>query len=149
MQISWMWVRVKGRSSNGFRVPRTPELRPVWSLRPGVKIGPSVDSPGLPASRNPHGFGHSECGPRWSCDALQPRHPCRMRPRRLVGFWPTRSERCLRHRELEGHVTPKRVLHSNFGCCRRTIQKSASYEISGALQRRAISRPSMTPGGSP
>lgn len=31
-----------------------------------------------------------------------------------------------------GHVTPKRVLHSNLGCCRRTRSKSAAYKISGA-----------------
>jgi hypothetical protein len=35
-----------------------------------------------------------------------------------------------------GHVTPKRVLHSNFGCCIGTIAESAAYQISGALERR-------------
>jgi len=30
------------------------------------------------------------------------------------------------------------VLHSNFGCCIGTIQKSATYEISGAPERRAV-----------
>ncbi|MGB6833105.1 MAG: hypothetical protein WA748_14315 [Candidatus Acidiferrum sp.] len=35
-----------------------------------------------------------------------------------------------------GHVTPKRVLHSNLGCCIGTRRKSATYEISGAPQRR-------------
>jgi hypothetical protein len=35
-----------------------------------------------------------------------------------------------------GHVTPKRVLHSNFGCCIGTIEKSAAYKISGAVERR-------------
>ncbi len=38
----------------------------------------------------------------------------------------------------KGHVTPKRLLHSNFGCCIGTIQKSATYKISGALQRREV-----------
>jgi hypothetical protein len=28
------------------------------------------------------------------------------------------------------------VLHSNFGCCRGTIQKSAAYKICGAAERR-------------
>jgi RHS repeat-associated protein len=36
------------------------------------------------------------------------------------------------------HVTPSWVLHSNFGCCIGTIQKSATYKISGAVERRAI-----------
>ena len=35
-----------------------------------------------------------------------------------------------------GHVTPKRVLHSNFGCCRGTRSKSETYKISGARERR-------------
>jgi hypothetical protein len=39
---------------------------------------------------------------------------------------------------LDGHVTPEWVLHSNFGCCAGTIKKSAAYEISGALDRRAV-----------
>jgi hypothetical protein len=30
------------------------------------------------------------------------------------------------------------VLHSNFGCCIGTIQKSATYNISGALERRVV-----------
>jgi hypothetical protein len=30
------------------------------------------------------------------------------------------------------------VLHSNFGCCIGTIQKSATYRISGAVERRAV-----------
>jgi hypothetical protein len=30
------------------------------------------------------------------------------------------------------------VLHSNFGCCIGTIQKSATYKISGAVERRAV-----------
>jgi hypothetical protein len=30
------------------------------------------------------------------------------------------------------------LLHSNFGCCIGTIQKSATYKISGALQRREV-----------
>jgi Protein of unknown function (DUF3631) len=30
------------------------------------------------------------------------------------------------------------VLHSNFGCCIGTIQKSATYKISGALERRTV-----------
>jgi len=30
------------------------------------------------------------------------------------------------------------VLHSNFGCCRGTRNKSATYKISGALERRAV-----------
>jgi hypothetical protein len=34
------------------------------------------------------------------------------------------------------HVTPKRVLHSNFGCCIGTIEKSAAYKICGAVERR-------------
>ncbi len=35
-------------------------------------------------------------------------------------------------------ITPKRVLHSNFGCCIGTIEKSATYKISGAAERRAV-----------
>jgi hypothetical protein len=35
-------------------------------------------------------------------------------------------------------ITPKRVLHSNFGCCIGTIQKSETYKISGAAERRAV-----------
>jgi hypothetical protein len=30
------------------------------------------------------------------------------------------------------------VLHSNFGCCIGTIQKSATYKTSGAAERRAV-----------
>jgi len=30
----------------------------------------------------------------------------------VVGFGPTREERCLRHRELDGHATPGWVLQS-------------------------------------
>src|SRR6266404_6644351 len=30
------------------------------------------------------------------------------------------------------------VLHSNLGCCIGTTQKSETYEISGAVQRRAV-----------
>jgi hypothetical protein len=30
------------------------------------------------------------------------------------------------------------VLHSNFGCCIGTTNKSEAYKISGALQRRAV-----------
>jgi len=30
------------------------------------------------------------------------------------------EERCLRHRELDGHVTPKRVPYSNQGSCMGT-----------------------------
>jgi len=30
------------------------------------------------------------------------------------------------------------VLHSNFGCCIGTIEKSATYKIFGAAQRRAV-----------
>jgi hypothetical protein len=37
----------------------------------------------------------------------------RMRPRRLVGFFGRpREERCLRHRELDGHATPSWVLQT-------------------------------------
>jgi hypothetical protein len=36
------------------------------------------------------------------------------------------------------HVTPSWVLHSNFGCCIGTIQKSATYKTSGAVERRAV-----------
>jgi hypothetical protein len=36
------------------------------------------------------------------------------------------------------HVTPKRVLHSNFGCCIGTRRESETYEISGAAERRAV-----------
>jgi hypothetical protein len=36
-----------------------------------------------------------------------------------------------------GHVTPKRVLHSNFGRRIGTIRKSATYEISFATERRS------------
>jgi hypothetical protein len=32
--------------------------------------------------------------------------------------------------------TPSWVLHSNFGCCIGTIQKSPTYKISGAPERR-------------
>ena len=32
------------------------------------------------------------------------------------------------------HVTPSWVLHSNFGCCIGTIQKSATYKICGTLR---------------
>jgi len=48
-------------------------------------------------------------------------------------------ERCPSHAFGMGrgrHVTPKRVLHSNFGCCIGTRSKSASYKICGALERR-------------
>lgn len=48
------------------------------------------------------------------------------------------EEPCLRHGEWDRHVTPKRVLQSNFGCCIGTIEKSATYKISGALQRREV-----------
>ena len=37
-----------------------------------------------------------------------------------------------------GHVTSKRVLHSNFGCCIGTIEKSATYKISDAVERCAV-----------
>src|SRR6266699_757817 len=47
------------------------------------------------------------------------------------------EEPCLRHGVWGRHVTPKRVLNSNVGFCRGTIAKSATYKISGALQRRA------------
>jgi hypothetical protein len=30
------------------------------------------------------------------------------------------------------------VLHSNFGCFQGTIEKSAAYKISGAVERRAV-----------
>jgi hypothetical protein len=30
------------------------------------------------------------------------------------------------------------VLHSNFGCCRGTTKKSATYKIAGAVERRAV-----------
>jgi hypothetical protein len=30
------------------------------------------------------------------------------------------------------------VLHSNFGCCIGTRRKSATYETSGAVERRAV-----------
>jgi hypothetical protein len=30
------------------------------------------------------------------------------------------------------------VLHSNFGCCIGTIQKSETYKISGAAERRTV-----------
>jgi hypothetical protein len=36
------------------------------------------------------------------------------------------------------HITPEWVLRSNFDCCIGTIKKSASYKISGAVERRAI-----------
>jgi len=45
------------------------------------------------------------------------------------------EERCLRHRELDGHVTPEWVPLSNFGCCIGTRGKSETYEISGAVER--------------
>jgi len=31
------------------------------------------------------------------------------------------------------------VLHSNFGCCIGTIQKSATYKVSGAVERPQVS----------
>jgi hypothetical protein len=46
------------------------------------------------------------------------------------------EEPCLRHGVGDRHVTPKRVLHSNFGCCIGTIKKSAAYKICGAVERR-------------
>ena len=48
------------------------------------------------------------------------------------------AERCLRHRVGGRHVTPEWVLHSNFGCCIGTTQKSATYKICGAAERRAV-----------
>jgi hypothetical protein len=30
------------------------------------------------------------------------------------------------------------VLHSNFGCCIGTIQKSETYKTSGAVERRTV-----------
>jgi hypothetical protein len=48
------------------------------------------------------------------------------------------EERRLRRRVCKGHVTPRRVLHSNFGCCIGTTKKSATYKISGAAERRAV-----------
>ena len=30
------------------------------------------------------------------------------------------------------------MLHSNFGCCIGTIQKSETYKISGAVERRTV-----------
>jgi hypothetical protein len=44
----------------------------------------------------------------------------------------------LPHRVGKGHVTPERVLHSNLGCCIGTINKSAAYKTSGAVERRAV-----------
>src|SRR5437879_2443653 len=82
----------------------------------------------------------------WSsvgCDAIQPRHPSRMPPRRappISVLGRLREERCLRHRELDGHATPGWVLHSNSGCCIGTIKKSRTYEISSTIERfRALS----------
>ena len=40
--------------------------------------------------------------------------------------------RRLRAGSSRGHVTPKRVLYSNFGCCIGTRRKSETYKISGA-----------------
>ncbi len=48
------------------------------------------------------------------------------------------EEPCLRHGEGVSHVTPKRVLHSNFGCYIGTRSKSATYKLSGAAERRAV-----------
>src|SRR6267378_242211 len=87
-----MRVRVKGRPGNRITNSAHPELHPVWSVRQGVKIGPSVDLPGLPASRNPHGFGHSECGAWWAVMPLSLviLAGCDRAERRLVGSWPTK-----------------------------------------------------------
>ena len=49
-----------------------------------------------------------------------------------------RAPAVLPHRVGKGHVTPERVLHSNFGCCIGTIKKSATYKVSGAAERRAV-----------
>ncbi len=78
-----------------------------------------------------------------SCDALQRRHRTRMwprgRPRRQLLAGQEKSGAfgtgC-----GDGHVTPKRVLHSNFGCCIGTRSKSATYEIpfaTGAPEQRS------------
>ena len=61
----------------------------------------SFQAPGFSVSRAPHRDPAAAI-----CDALQPRHPNRMRPRGAppIGFWQTREGRCLRHRELDGHA---------------------------------------------
>ena len=48
------------------------------------------------------------------------------------------EEPCLAAWGVGGHVTPEWVLQSNFGCCIGTIQKSATYKICGAPERRAV-----------
>jgi len=46
------------------------------------------------------------------------------------------GEAALSRREGDRHVTPKRVLYSNLGCCIGTTKKSEAYEISGAVELR-------------
>src|SRR6267143_2179350 len=58
----------------------------------GGSGGGSVYSPGLPASRNPHGIGHSECGAWWAVMpfSLVILAGCDRAERRLVGSGPTK-----------------------------------------------------------
>jgi len=76
------WYR--GLSSHSAKLSRRPAFGPFLRIQP--------DLPGLPASRNPHGFGHSECG-AWR--AVMPFSlvilaGCERAERRLVGSGPTK-----------------------------------------------------------
>jgi hypothetical protein len=54
------------------------------------------------------------------------------------GYRRAPEEPCLRHGEGGDTSPQKGLLHSNFGCCIGTIQKSATYKICGAAERRAV-----------
>jgi len=55
---------------------------------------------------------------------------------RLPTWYESEKRPCLRHGEGYDTSPLKRVLQSNFGCCIGTIQKSQTYKISGAAERR-------------
>src|SRR6266566_5181568 len=85
----------------------------------------------------------SSHGRMWSavaCDAIQPRHPSRMPPLRappISVLGRPRAERCLRHRELDGHVTPCWVLQSNLRLLYGNHQEISDLrKISDATERR-------------
>jgi hypothetical protein len=139
-----MWARVLVARVMELRVPRMPELRPVWSVRQGVKIGPSVDSPVLPAAPNPHGFGHSECGARWGCDVLQPRHLSRMRPRRAP------LSRFLADQEKSGAYGTGSWMDTQpqNGCCRATFGRRIGRVVSAAVRQGEVGRQDLGSGAS-
>ena len=87
-----MWVRVKGRPGNRITGSAHTRIASRLACPTRSENWSSVDLPGLPASRNPHGFGHSECG-AWC--AVMPFSlvilaGCDGTERRLVGSGPTK-----------------------------------------------------------